>query len=102
MHQLTLLVFLSTVVMLFAALTAAYLIRRTGSDWKAIPIPMLCWVNTIVLLASSVTIELARRTGGRSFLLLTLLLGTVFVLGQVMAWSQLSAAGFYLPTNPHG
>ena len=38
-NELTLLAFMATVVMLFAAFTSAYLIRRTGSDWDTLSLP---------------------------------------------------------------
>ena len=69
--------------------------------------------HTVVLLASSVTIEIARRrvatfmTGGREaashparWLYITLILGLVFLAGQYVAWRQLYAQGLYLATFP--
>src|SRR3990167_2802843 len=59
-HRLGLWFFLATVVMLFAGFTSAILVRRTSADWQAIPLlPLLRW-NTLVLLASSVTLERVR------------------------------------------
>ena len=101
-NELTLFAFLATVVMLFAGFTAAYLIRRTAADWRPVSLPMMFWFNTAVLAASSVTVELARRTGSRRMLLFTLALGLAFVAGQLLAWGQLVAAGFALPATPHG
>jgi cytochrome c oxidase subunit 3 len=89
--------------MLFIALTSAYVVRK-GLDpgWHAIQRPGLLWINTVVLLASSLTIERARRAGAAArWLLVTLLLGLVFLGGQLVVWSQLSAQGVYLSTNPH-
>ena len=57
-------------------------------------------VNTLCLLASSVTMEIARRHG-RRWLIATMVLGGVFLVGQVLAWTELSARGFYLASNPH-
>jgi cytochrome c oxidase subunit 3 len=74
----------------------------------------LLYVNTVVLLASSATFELSRRslTGGAlieyagarkalGWLAVTLVLGLAFCVGQFMVWQQLRAAGIYLATNPN-
>jgi cytochrome c oxidase subunit 3 len=71
------------------------------------------YFNTLVLVISSVTLELARRriasfmvvlrSQGESparWLYVTLFLGVLFVAGQYVAWSQLRAEGLYLATNP--
>jgi len=100
-NELALMTFLSTVVMLFAAFTAAYLIRRTGADWHRVPMPGILVINTFVLLASSVTIECARRTKRSLWLTATTLLGLVFQAGQFFAWRSLAADGIFLPTHPH-
>ncbi len=100
-NELLLLAIVASVVMLFAAFTSAYLIRRTGADWQRAPLPVALWINTIVLVASSVTMELARRSGLRRWLVATLVLGFVFLAGQFIAWRELATQGIYLPTSPH-
>jgi cytochrome c oxidase subunit 3 len=76
-------------------------------------LPWVLYVNSLVLIASSVTLEIARRRittfmGGlrteaekpARWLYITLFLGLVFVAGQYVAWLQLRAQGLYLATNP--
>jgi cytochrome c oxidase subunit 3 len=94
--------------MFFMALTSAYIVRKgLGGDWQPVRLPSLLWVNTAILLASSLTIEIARRRAGvnalesfRRWWTLTTALGVVFLAGQVIAWRQLVQAGFYLKSNP--
>jgi cytochrome c oxidase subunit 3 len=100
--------------MSFAALTSALVVRKGGAvDWRHFTLPSILYVNTLVLLASSVTLEIARRRvavfmgGLRStvesparWLYVTLALGFLFVAGQYVAWRQLSSQGLYLATNP--
>jgi cytochrome c oxidase subunit 3 len=100
--------FLGTVSMLFIGFTSAYIVRRSGADWQPLPAPLLLWVNTVALLASSVSLERARRLlrawdlpGARSWLGATGVLGGLFVAGQWLAWKQLAAQGVYLASNPH-
>lgn len=96
------------IVMFFMALTSAYVVRKgLGGDWQPLRLPSLLWVNTAILLASSVTIEVARRRAAskllasfRNWWILTTALGLAFLVGQVIAWRQLVHAGFYLKSNP--
>jgi cytochrome c oxidase subunit 3 len=106
--RLGLWMFLATVTMLFAAFTSAYVVRRSGSDWRHIALPSILWLNSAILAASSVALEAARLNGERerwrpatAAVLVALLLGAGFLAGQVAAWRQLAAAGVYLPTSPH-
>jgi len=104
---------LAAITMSFAALTSALVVRQgSGIDWQPITLPPILYVNTVVLLASSVTLEIARRrmagyargiesriAAPMRWLLITLSLGLLFVAGQYMAWLRLKAAGLYLATN---
>jgi cytochrome c oxidase subunit 3 len=99
---------LASIVMFFAALASAYLVRQgISTDWVPIKLPAILWGNTVVLLASSATLERARRLlaegrpgGFRRWWGLTTVLGLLFLAGQFVAWTELRAAGVYLATNP--
>lgn len=107
-------VVLFAITMMFAAFTSALVVRKGAAiDWQSFRLPPILYFNTLLLLASSVTLEISRRRvavfmGGLRtpaqnpgrWLYLTLGLGLLFVGGQYIAWSQLSAAGLYLATNP--
>lgn len=96
-----------SVLMFFMALASAFLVRKGGSDWVPVRIPALLWGNTIVLLMSSGTLELARKRlalsavpGFKRFWLITTILGVIFLVGQVVAWRILVKQGIYLASNP--
>ena len=100
--------FMGTVSMLFIGFTSAYILRRSSADWRPLSPPSLLWINTAVLLASSLTIDGARRRlrgwelrAVRGWVAATGLLGALFVVGQIGAWRQLAAQGVFLATNPH-
>jgi cytochrome c oxidase subunit 3 len=107
-------VVLAAIAMTFAAFTSALIVRQGSSlDWRHLILPRVLYFNTLVLLASSVTLEIARRRiavfmgGPKTFSLnpslwldVTLVLGLVFVAGQYAAWLQLRSEGLYLATNP--
>ena len=103
-----LMVLLAASVMLFAAFTSAFIVRRgLSDDWVSLPLPSIIWANTGVLLVSSAVLELARRAlkSGRraSFNRLWTAgtaLGVLFLGGQYLAWQQLQQAGIYLASNP--
>lgn len=98
---------LATVAMLFAAFTAAILMRRTGMDWDPVRLPNHAWGNAVVLVVSSVCLELARRaarTGEGAphlYIGLSASFGVVFLMGQLVLWNLLRKQGVYLPSNPH-
>jgi|tagenome__1003787_1003787.scaffolds.fasta_scaffold20921701_2 cytochrome c oxidase subunit 3 len=106
--RLGLWMFLATVTMLFAAFISAYIVRRSGSDWRTIALPPILWINTAVLIASSCALELAHVAGSRWRWTTAAVafgsafaLGLAFLAGQVLAWRQMVASGVYLPTSPH-
>jgi len=97
-----------SILMFFMVLTAAFVVLRVDNlhSWAGIRMPWILWVNTAVLLASSGTLEIARRRlemdslgGFKQMWALTTILGTGFVLGQVVAWRQLTAQGVYLTSR---
>jgi cytochrome c oxidase subunit 3 len=100
-------VLLIPVVMLFVGLTSSLIVRKgLGNDWVAIRIPPILWLNTVLLVASSVAFERAKRALGHDpqtfgrWLWITSALGTSFLLGQVIAWWQLVSQGVFLASNP--
>ena len=134
-YRLGLAVGLTAVVMLFVAFTSAYIVRQglgqwdpeTNqyiSDWVPLRLPIgLLLVNTLLLAASSYTIEKARRAAlrrvvlepvmampgiapetGRNvpWLLLTVILGLGFLGGQLLAWKEMVRRGFFLANTPSG
>jgi cytochrome c oxidase subunit III len=108
-------VVIASITMTFAALTSALIVREGGAkDWQHLTLPGILYLNTVVLLASSISLEVARRRitafmRGRAeakshpsrWLYITLALGLLFVAGQYIAWLQLRAQGLFLATNPN-
>jgi cytochrome c oxidase subunit 3 len=121
----------SAIAMSFAALTSALVVRQgSGADWQRFVLPRILYLDTIILIASSYTLELARkrfaaatplrpagavaqavvsgvaaqasalRSSGLYWLNITLTLGLFFVVGQVLAWQRLASQGLFLATSP--
>ncbi|HLZ41576.1 MAG TPA: cytochrome c oxidase subunit 3 [Candidatus Sulfotelmatobacter sp.] len=108
-------VVLASITMSFAAFTSALIVRQGASnDWHHLTLPGILYLNTVVLIASSIALELGRRKLGAfmrsksveaaapaGWLYATLGLGLLFVAGQYVAWGQLRSQGLYLATNPN-
>ena len=100
---------LSGILMLFTALTSAYIVRAgLSDDWRPLVMPRMLWLSTVLILASSLSLEVARRCLKREkdqaysrWLLLTVVLGVSFLGAQMLAWQELVAQGIYIATNPH-
>jgi len=100
-------VFLAVVSSLFALLISAYFMRMHAADWRLPPAPMLLWLNTGVLILSSAALQwaqVAARRGQidnvRTGLLAAGASALAFLVGQLLAWQQLNAEGYFLATNP--
>lgn len=105
---------LFAITMSFAAFSSALFVRQGTMDWTHIVLPSVLYLNTLILLASSATLEVARRSliatspvgsnaarKASAWVILTLLLGLAFCAGQFAAWRDLRAQGIYLATNPN-
>jgi cytochrome c oxidase subunit 3 len=107
-------VVLASITMSFLAFTSALVVRQGGAtDWRHLTLPPVLYLNTVILLASSIALEVGRRqvrssmTGKSAvanparWLNIALMLGCVFVAGQFVAWMQLRSQGLFLATNPN-
>ena len=107
---------LAGISMMFVAFTSALWVREGSSstDWHHLAIPRILFLNSLVLVASSFTLEGARRrvaafargTASNASLPLqwlygTLALGLLFVIGQYRAWLGLRTQGVFLASNPN-
>src|SRR5438132_14026404 len=102
-------VLIAGVVMLFTALTSSYIVRSASSnDWQPIAMPKVLWLSTALILISSITMEVSRRSlkhqrdaGYSHWLTITAALGLAFLGTQLLAWRQLVRQGLYLTSNPY-
>jgi cytochrome c oxidase subunit III len=100
-------IFLAVVGCLFTLLISVYSMRMEMGEWKPAPVPKLLWLNTGVLILSSgalkfaqVAARRAKMNGVRGGLLAGGVFAFAFLVGQLVAWRQLDAAGYYLTANP--
>jgi len=92
----------------FGALAFAMIVRKHLShDWVKMTLPSILWPNTVVLLSSSLFLDGARRllranrrVAFNWLWCIGTVLGSGFLVGQILAWKQLSRAGLYVQDNP--
>ena len=99
-HKFTLWVALGSIIMMFAGLTSAYVVKRDQPGWTTFSIPKAFWYSTAVILTSSLTIQMALKAFKeremqryRNLLTTTAVLGVLFVLLQWMGFRQIWNTG---------
>lgn len=100
-------VFLAVVTSLFSLFIVMYTERSTYPDWQPLPDLPLLWINTIFLVLGSVAFQLARGAangeslaGVKANLTAGGFFTIAFLVGQIVAWRQLSASGYFLAKDP--
>ena len=108
-------VYFGVIAVLFGLISSAYVMRMGMpgmghgpiGDWHPMPEPPVLWVNSFVLLLSSLAWEAARsgiRQGRADLMhrsmLAAGLLGILFLAGQLLLWRQFVQAGYYASSNP--
>ncbi|WP_242922318.1 cytochrome c oxidase subunit 3 [Pontibacter liquoris] len=101
-----------SIIMMFAAFTSAYIVRRAEGNWLEIDLPSILLINTVIIVLSSVTMQWAYFAAKKNnlnmvkmMLLVTLGLGIAFLIGQWNAWGELVKDNVYFGgsgANPAG
>lgn len=104
--------FIATIVMLFGAWTSAYIVRRAEGNWLNFDLPSMMYISTAVLLISSFSMHWAYWSAKKDNLdsvkiavIITFILGLVFLVFQVMSFNQLIENNIWLGgkrSNPSG
>ena len=105
-HKFTLWVGIGSLLMMFAGLTSAYIVKRNQANWQTFDLPQFFWYSTVAILLSSATIFLAEKAFKRremkkyrSLVIVTLVLGVLFITFQVLGFQQLWAKQITLTAN---
>ena len=105
-HKFTLWVGIASIVMMFAGLTSAYIVKRNQVNWITFELPGVFWISTVAIVASSITILLAQKAFRkramvqyRMLMISTLVLGVLFLGLQVIGFDQLWQNGMTLTKN---
>jgi cytochrome c oxidase subunit III len=105
-HKFTLWVGIGSLLMMFAGLTSAYIVKRNQANWQTFDLPQFFWYSTAAIILSSVTIYLAEKAFKqrmmqkyRSLVIATLVLGVLFIVFQLLGFQQLWAKQITLTAN---
>lgn len=105
-HKFTLWVALASIVMMFAGFTSAYIIKRNQVNWVPFDLPNVFWYSTLVIVLSSVTLWLAQNAfkkremlNYRRLVVITTVLGVVFIVLQLIGFNELWQNGMTLTAN---
>jgi cytochrome c oxidase subunit 3 len=105
--KLGLRIFLAVATVVFSLTVVTYADRMLAPDWRALPEPLVLWLNTALLIMSSIAFQRARNSadrgrmdGVKSGMLLAGGFAFAFLVGQFIAWRQLVGLGYFAATNP--
>ena len=105
-HKFTLWVGIGSILMMFAGLTSAYIVKRNQANWVTFHLPIAFWYSTAVILMSSLTLYMASKafkeramSRYRNLMAGTLILGVLFIVLQVIGFKELWYAGITLTGN---
>jgi cytochrome c oxidase subunit 3 len=99
-HKFTLWVGIGSIIMMFAGLTSAYIVKSSMAGFPSVELPQLFYYSTAVMLMSSFTMQWALKSFKergmqqyRRLLTVTMVLGFSFIAMQIIAFSQLWNSG---------
>ena len=102
-HKFTLWVAMGSIVMMFAGLTSAYIVRSNQANWLEFNLPVIFWYSTAVILVNSITMHLSVKAFRaremqryRSLITITAALGVVFAVLQFFGFKELGSHGVLL------
>jgi cytochrome c oxidase subunit 3 len=95
-HKFTLWIGIGGILMMFAGLTSAYIVKRNQANWQTFDLPSAFWYSTVVIILSSITLFLAGRSFKqremskyKSLMTATVVLGVLFIVLQLVGFNQL-------------
>ncbi len=98
--------FIVSIVMLFAALTSAYIVKQADGNWLSFELPKIFILSTAIIMISSLTMHLSYLAAKRDslgrikwLLFITVVLGFLFLLTQYMSWSELVKENVFFVSN---
>lgn len=101
--------FIGSVVMLFASLTSAYIVRQAEGNWVYFDLPVQFTISTIAIALSSITMHWAYLSAKKDDLgivklmvSITFVLGVIFLILQFLGWGEMVANQIHLVGNPSG
>ncbi|MFP5042213.1 heme-copper oxidase subunit III [Parasediminibacterium sp. JCM 36343] len=102
-HKFTLWVAMGSIIMMFAGLTSAYIVKRSQSNWLEFSLPFVFWYSTATIIISSITVQLSLKAfiaremkQYRTLIGITAFLGVLFISLQLVGFYNLESRGIPL------
>jgi cytochrome c oxidase subunit 3 len=102
-YKFTLWVAMGSIIMMFAGFTSAYIVKRNQVNWQGFDLPIIFWYSTAVIVISSITMQVAVRNfkqrrliAYRQLMTVTALLGTAFIIMQLLGFVDVNNKGVKL------
>jgi len=104
--RVALICFLGSITSLFSLFFVAYVGRMAYGDWRVLPEPPLLWINTAVLIISSILFQKAKNLSNefifknaKYYLMAAGLSAILFIAGQFAVWNELASYGYFVDSN---
>ena len=104
--RVALICFLGSITALFSLFFVAYVGRMAYGDWRVLPEPPLLWINTAVLIISSILFQKAKNLSNKFtfknakyYLMAAGLSAILFIAGQFTVWNELASYGYFVDSN---
>lgn len=102
-HKFALWLGIGSILMMFAGLTSAYILKRNMANWQTYELPHAFYYSTAVVILSSIVLWLSTKAFKerqmlryRSLTLVTAGFGLIFIALQILGFYQLIANGLAL------
>jgi len=99
----------ASIMMMFAAFTSAYVVRKGAGNWLEFKLPNQFFISTLFIILSSITLQLTYQNFKKgnellykTFMTATFILGVSFLAMQYLGWKELTKFGIFLDGNPSG
>jgi len=99
----------ASIIMMFGALTSAYIVQSAAGEWLEFKIPNQFFISTVILLISSITLHIAYRSFKKQkelpyklLLIVSFVLGITFVVMQYQGWQAMFDMGVDMKANVSG
>jgi len=108
-HKFAMWIGIGSIIMMFAGLTSAYIVKRDQPGWTTFDIPRSFWYSTFAILISSLTMQMALKSfieremqKYKTLIAATLFLGVLFIVLQLISFRQIWNSGVTLKGSGAG
>ncbi len=108
-HKFALWLFIVSILMIFASMTSAFIVKQGDGSWLDYNLPSMFWFTTAVIITSSGLLQWGYFAAKQDqlkklkiLLAFTIVLGLVFLVGQWYSWVQLVSMDVFFVGNPGG